>query len=183
MTHDKKCSKCGLTQPTANFGADRAKRDGLTSQCRQCRVEYRVANRKRITEHQRQHYAANQERLTEQRRAFYAANRERSIEQAHAYQQTLKGRATRNASVNKWRANNPERLGAQREFRNAMRRGEITRQPCIVCGDPNAHGHHVVYSLPLAVSWLCSQHHMQAHALHRGIERRRMAQEARRSEG
>lgn len=46
---------------------------------------------------------------------------------------------------------------------NGIQRGKITRQPCEVCGEPNAQAHHDDYSKPLEVRWLCPQHHAEVH--------------------
>lgn len=46
----------------------------------------------------------------------------------------------------------------------AIRRGELVRQPCEVCGVVSrVHGHHDDYSQPLIVRWLCALHHRREH--------------------
>lgn len=45
----------------------------------------------------------------------------------------------------------------------AIKRGELTRQPCEVCGDPKVDAHHDDYSKPLDVRWLCRKHHRLHH--------------------
>lgn len=55
-----------------------------------------------------------------------------------------------------------ERL-VRREAREAMRRGDIERQPCEVCGDPDTEMHHDDYDKPLEVRHLCRPHHMELH--------------------
>jgi ribosomal protein S27AE len=45
----------------------------------------------------------------------------------------------------------------------AIRRGELVRQPCEVCGATKVHAHHDDYSKPLDVRWLCSRHHRLHH--------------------
>lgn len=47
----------------------------------------------------------------------------------------------------------------------AIRRGELVRGPCAVCGTTDgvhAH-HHEGYDDPLRVQWLCPAHHREAH--------------------
>lgn len=49
--------------------------------------------------------------------------------------------------------------------RGAIRRGELVRGPCAVCGtttDVHAH-HHEGYDDPLRAQWLCAAHHREAH--------------------
>ncbi len=44
-----------------------------------------------------------------------------------------------------------------------LRRGLITRQPCIECGSEDSQMHHENYSKPLVVIWLCQLHHVKRH--------------------
>lgn len=57
---------------------------------------------------------------------------------------------------------------ARYAVKTAIRRGELTRQPCEKCGHVHphrrSHAHHEDYSRPLDVVWLCSMHHKQRHA-------------------
>jgi hypothetical protein len=62
-----------------------------------------------------------------------------------------------------WIARNPLAAAAHRIFQRAIKRGDITRQPCASCGKPNAHGHHPDYSKPLHVEWLCRACHTEHH--------------------
>lgn len=53
---------------------------------------------------------------------------------------------------------------ARQALSNAVRRGELIRRPCEVCGDPKSEGHHDDYAKLLDVRWLCRTHHRQHHA-------------------
>lgn len=66
-------------------------------------------------------------------------------------------------SISEWYQRHPEARHAHRLVREAIRRGEITREPCSVCGSSKSHGHHGDYSKPLEVQWLCFRHHKEAH--------------------
>lgn len=46
----------------------------------------------------------------------------------------------------------------------AIKRGDMERQPCEVCGVSPAQAHHDDYSKPLDVRWLCTLHHAEHHA-------------------
>jgi ribosomal protein S27AE len=46
----------------------------------------------------------------------------------------------------------------------AIRRGELIRQPCEVCGASPAYAHHDDYEQPLKVRWLCSKHQGLKHS-------------------
>jgi hypothetical protein len=43
------------------------------------------------------------------------------------------------------------------------RAGRIEKQPCAICGDPNSQIHHIDYSTPQAIEWLCRKHHWKLH--------------------
>jgi hypothetical protein len=51
--------------------------------------------------------------------------------------------------------------------RRAVQKGVRKKEPCEICGDNNAVAHHLDYSQPLDVHWLCAPHHIQLHALMR----------------
>lgn len=61
--------------------------------------------------------------------------------------------------------NKSEKGRAAQQLRDAVRQGKIKRQPCEVCGEPDAQGHHTDYSKPLEVRWLCAKHHREEHLL------------------
>lgn len=48
----------------------------------------------------------------------------------------------------------------------AVHLGEIAKQPCEVCGEPDTVAHHDDYRMPLEVRWLCRRHHSQWHVTH-----------------
>jgi hypothetical protein len=60
----------------------------------------------------------------------------------------------------------PEEARARANARNALRRGDIKRQPCEICGEVVAEMHHDDYAKPFQVRWLCRKHHR---ALHDGM--------------
>lgn len=59
--------------------------------------------------------------------------------------------------------NKSEKGRAAQKLRDAVRKGEMVRQPCEVCNEPDAQGHHTDYSKPLEVRWLCPKHHKEEH--------------------
>lgn len=60
---------------------------------------------------------------------------------------------------------NDKRIGsnAGQKLNYEIKMGRIVRQPCVVCGKQNAEGHHMDYSYPLDVLWLCPSHHKKHH--------------------
>lgn len=75
---------------------------------------------------------------------YYMKNQEEKLEGYSAYNKTEKGRAAQ-------------------QLRDAVRSGKIERQPCEICSEPKAQGHHFDYSKPLEVRWLCPKHHREEH--------------------
>lgn len=79
-------------------------------------------------------------------------------------------RVAKKAYMQKWASENKDKIAANRrkwkehhdarkELKEAIKRGEVQRQPCGVCGTSPAEAHHTDYSKPLDVSWLCRLHH------------------------
>jgi len=73
----------------------------------------------------------------------------------------MKNAETRNEESRAY--NKSEKGRAAQKLRDAIRQGKITRQPCEVCGESEAQGHHTDYSKPYDVKWLCAQHHREEH--------------------
>jgi hypothetical protein len=69
----------------------------------------------------------------------------------------------RYARIHKDRLEHPDKAHARDAVGNAVRRGKLIRQPCEVCGSPNADAHHEDYSKPLEVRWFCRAHHLELH--------------------
>lgn len=55
------------------------------------------------------------------------------------------------------------RANARSYLNTYLRRGYITKNPCIICGSCEVQGHHENYNKPLEVVWLCKPHHRQYH--------------------
>ena len=96
----------------------------------------------------RQWRTANRERNRENYRRWALANRERRREQWRNYRRKHRARVLARTAIN-----------------IAIRAGKITRQPCQVCGAPDAQAHHPDYRQPLTVRWLCRVHHIAHHLI------------------
>ncbi|WP_353250252.1 hypothetical protein [Salinisphaera sp. T31B1] len=140
----KKCRYCEESLPVDAFYANPGTHDGLDTKCRECaKAAARANRRKRIgyyREYDRQRYlrdGSRGEASPEAKRCGAAA----------------------------WRARNPHKRKAQIAVGNALRDGRLTREPCCVCGETKTQAHHEDYSKPLAVVWLCTQHHAMQHRI------------------
>lgn len=71
----------------------------------------------------------------------------------------------------RFRLKSPEKVAAQRLFREAVKSGRIVRaSECSACGIPcKAHGHHDDYNKPYEVRWLCQPCHNRHHAAMRRV--------------
>jgi hypothetical protein len=63
----------------------------------------------------------------------------------------------------RYRVANPVKHAAHLALTKAVRLGLLVRLPCDLCGNAKTEGHHVDYSAPLSVVWLCKKHHLAAH--------------------
>jgi formylmethanofuran dehydrogenase subunit E len=136
----KRCSKCGEKKAVTEFHRRSASPDGRQPYCRACnlreRHDWEQANSTR--------YAATSKRWAKK-------NRERFVE---LHQEN--------------RRRHPEKYQARSALTSALRSGKITKPDlCENCGErtesPQLHGHHVDYSKPLDVEWLCEPCHLAAH--------------------
>lgn len=81
-----------------------------------------------------------------------------------------KGGISRLERTRNYRNEHPEKYQAHLVVTNAIRRKELIKAPCEVCGSKDVEGHHDDYSKPLDVRWLCKTHHIEHHAnVGRGI--------------
>src|SRR4051794_27047026 len=93
-------------------------------------------------------------------------NTQERRDRARVWRQENREQAT--ANVQAYRRRHPARRTAWNAVYNAIKRGEMEKEPCEVCGNPEAEAHHDDYSKPLDVRWLCRDHHYE-----RDMERRR----------
>ena len=75
------------------------------------------------------------------------------------YSQTLNGKRNAVKAVQRNNRLHPDRYRARYTVSNALKSGQLTRQPCEICGEP-AQAHHEDYSRPLDVRWRCFEHHL-----------------------
>ena len=134
----KACFKCGVTKPLSEFYAHPLTSDGLLGKCKECTKADSMANR-----------YANIDRVREYDR--YRAKLPDRKEKVAEYQR-------------RGREKNPGKDRARRMLNYHLRAGNITRQPCEVCGSIDGiEAHHDDYSRPLNIRWLCFRHHRMEH--------------------
>jgi hypothetical protein len=132
----KTCFKCQRELPVAEFYRHPQMADRHLGKCKQCtRTDVQDNYRKR-----REQYAHYE------RKRFQDPERRAAIQH---YARISRGR-------------DPMKYQARNATNNAIRDGKLIRKPCEVCG-AKAQAHHIDYSRPLDVRWLCHAHHLAEH--------------------
>jgi hypothetical protein len=137
MSRSKECFKCKTVKPLESFYKHSQMADGHLNKCKECAKH--DANK---------HRSENLEKI----RAY---DRERGKKESRIKQRVEVTRA--------WREQDKRRFAAHKAVANAIKKGELTRQPCEVCNHEKTVGHHDDYDKPLSVRWLCQPCHMQHH--------------------
>ena len=89
-------------------------------------------------------------------------SRARYAEHYRAYD---KGRRRKRPSLSLMAHDKAQKERARKRLQKAVLLGRMSKLPCAVCWDSTAEAHHVDYSRPLDVVWLCDQHHGEVHRI------------------
>lgn len=142
----KRCKKCGGDKSIDSFAVEKKTKDGRRAECKVCRSAT-----------WRKWADKNPDKVREcQRRTVMKAKKrgdhwtQRNKKKVAIYQK-------------RWEQRNKEKLSAYNVMRLAIKKGEIKKDCCIVCGAKEVHGHHDDYSKPLDVVWVCRKHHGELH--------------------
>ena len=120
----KQCSKCKEIKDVSEFGNNRTRRDGLQSQCKQCRKAYRKSNREKIRASNKAYRKANREKFRAYQKAYYESNREKILAYHKAYQKAYyeSNREKIRASEKAYYESNREKIIAhQKAYQKANR--------------------------------------------------------------
>lgn len=170
----KTCCRCKIAQPEDCFALMSIKTGKRQGYCRKCfselyksRPKSKSAYNKRAPTKEQKARRSRQtlehrRRKAEHYRAYAKDYRERNKEKLRA-QDRARSQKGRKRSIKKY---DPVKGRARNVLNYALRRGEIARLPCQVCGNEKVQAHHDDYSKPLDVRWLCVEHHI---ALHKGF--------------
>lgn len=88
-----------------------------------------------------------------------------NIDQIRSYDRRRGNRQDREY-LRLYRETYPKKYKAHSLVSYHLRKGNLSKKPCEVCGSENSVAHHDDYSKPLDVRWLCQAHHKQWHAVH-----------------
>lgn len=111
----------------------------------------------------RAHRQANIERVRSYDK--FRASMPHRVAARKEYAQTEAYAISHEAASLRWAKKYPERRKASHLVSNAIRDGNLQKQPCICCGAGKVEAHHPDYSRPLDVVWLCIPHHKEVHAM------------------
>ena len=158
----KRCFKCLCEKPLAEFYAHSRMRDGRLNKCKDC-------TKKDVATHR----VENLERVRSYDRA--RASMPHRVAARTEYAKTEAARASHKRALLKAMLTNKTARKARQEVANAIRGGRLEPQPCFCCGK-RAQAHHPDYSAPLAVVWLCTTHHAEAHKQTRQVLREQLCE-------
>lgn len=137
ITSLKTCFKCGQSKARNCFYKHSEMSDGLLGKCKECAkkdaLEHRLNNLEKVRRYDRER-AKNPERA-------------RTASEISAA----------------WRKEDARRSSAHNKVARAVRKGELTKKPCCICGSEKSLAHHESYDRPLDVTWYCQVHHKQRH--------------------
>jgi hypothetical protein len=150
----KTCKECSAQLPLSEFYAHPMMADGHLNKCKAC-VRSRV----------KKHRSENLERIKTYDRL--RSKRQHRVEARLCYIRSDAGKKAHRKACIAYDEKHPDRQLARQITSNAIRDGKLKRLPCEICGLEQSEAHHVAYDLPLLVVWLCTKHHVQAHAEHR----------------
>lgn len=87
--------------------------------------------------------------------------------QNRAYQKSEAGKVAHHNATQRYRHKHAKKRKAHIIVNNALRDKKLTRQPCETCGSvDHVVAHHDDYDQPLAIRWLCEDHHKEWHKIH-----------------
>jgi hypothetical protein len=134
---EKECFKCNTVKPLTEFYKHSEMADGHLNKCKAC-------TKNDVNKH-----------------------RQDNLEKIRAYDRERGKRPERiklGVEVTRaWRAEDLRRQRAHGMVAKAIKKGELTRMPCIRCSKTKTEAHHDDYDKPLDVMWLCTPCHKQRH--------------------
>jgi len=139
----KKCNKCGELKPSDAFYRDKNTANKHRPRCKQCTEAARTTVMYKVREQKKKWRQKNKTRLNALARERYLKRKE----------------------LNKCKANGKARGVVAQKIRS----GKVVRKPCCICGDEMGEMHHVDYSKPMKVLFLCKEHHTIWHRIERMV--------------
>ena len=186
----KTCTCCKEEKLEAEFYRDKSQKDGLEYRCKICKSasskERRKRNPERTKEIQRKSVEKNYESIRASQRKHRLANREKINAKRRERRKPRKDEI--NARENERRKNDPNYLfGCRKRYKKYYEKNRLELLPkrnahrlvmyavklgmlkrakiCEKCmKECKPHGHHIDYTKPLEVVWLCHSCHKLEHS-------------------
>lgn len=138
----------------------RAYREKHKEEINRRRRENRHSQGEFFREKQREYYQQNKDKINAWLREYYQKNKKKIQERQKKIRHNNKDK--NNARTKK---NRREKYGisTHKIVSNAIKRGELVKQPCEECGSMEVQAHHDNYNKPLEVRWLCDTCHKKWH--------------------
>jgi hypothetical protein len=147
----KTCKKCGQSKSKSDFYKHNTTADGLNQHCKAC---FKIISKeRRVRLRKDPNWLENE--ILRVRLSARAARADGRKKKPTKEQTSVSGK--------RWRVRNPEKQAAHIAVNRAVKRGKLTKAPCVICGSNNSQAHHEDYSKPLDVIWLCRKHHAERH--------------------
>lgn len=86
----KCCTKCSKEQPTESFSKSKITKDFLSSWCKSCQKDYRVANKEKLNAYFAEHYQNNKEKKNKQSSEYVQKNRSKINAYSREYAKTIR---------------------------------------------------------------------------------------------
>ena len=131
---------------------------------------YYLAHREEIIERSKKYIKEHQERVTALNRERRLANPEtqkNNSERAKKWYEDNKERSKK--YFDNYKKANTDKVVAAKAVENALRRGDMVRSNCEICGAEKAEAHHDDYNYPLRVRWLCRSCHKAWHSKNKPV--------------
>lgn len=147
----KRCFKCLCEKPFEDFYKHSKMGDGHLGKCKECTkkdvLEHRLNNLETVRAYDK-----------------FRSSMPHRVAARKEYAKTPNGKLSHAKALKNNRERFPQKAQARTEVQKALKRGDLTKTPCHICGDEKVHGHHPDYSRPLDVVWLCVTHHTAIHS-------------------
>lgn len=136
---DKYCPDCKSNKPQDEFYKNKSRGDGYASICKVCSKE--------------------------RNRAYYKSNREAVSKRHKEYSLTGEGKSVISKASDRYRKADLSVAATHECVARAIKSGKLVKpSECSrCCSDKSIEAHHIDYSKPLVVVWLCSMCHKEAH--------------------
>ena len=129
------CKHCNKEKSVKSFSWNNKKMGWRSHTCLDCYNQQQRDKRERYPE-----------RYKEARKRYYKKNRQIILDKIASY-----------------REQNSIKRYAQKIVEYAVKRGDIKKKTCEICGGKETEAHHDDYSKPLNIKWVCRKCHRRIH--------------------